>query len=87
MPLFHEHRILCQVAGHRMNMIKALPPLVIEESEIRRFAGTLEEVVAGAERLPRALASFGLGMARRGALARARPRSGRGPSGVGARAR
>ena len=24
-PLFHEHRIFCQVAGHRMNVIKALP--------------------------------------------------------------
>ena len=40
-PLFHEHRILCQVAGHRMNVIKALPALVIEESEIRRFAAAL----------------------------------------------
>ncbi|MGH2927901.1 MAG: aspartate aminotransferase family protein, partial [Solirubrobacteraceae bacterium] len=26
-PLFHRHRILCQVAGHRMNVIKALPSL------------------------------------------------------------
>ncbi len=26
-PLFHEHRILTQVAGHHMNVIKALPPL------------------------------------------------------------
>ncbi|HTU30742.1 MAG TPA: aspartate aminotransferase family protein, partial [Solirubrobacteraceae bacterium] len=25
-PLFHEHRILTQVAGHHMNVIKALPP-------------------------------------------------------------
>ena len=24
-PLFHDHRILCQVAGHRMNVVKALP--------------------------------------------------------------
>ncbi|MFI5010064.1 MAG: aspartate aminotransferase family protein [Solirubrobacterales bacterium] len=72
LPLFHEHGILCQVAGHRMNTIKALPPLVIEESEIRRFAAALEEVVAGAEHLPRALTRFGLGMARRGIGARAR---------------
>jgi ornithine--oxo-acid transaminase len=72
LPLFHEHRILCQVAGHRMNVIKALPPLVVEEAELRRFATALEEVVAGAERLPRALAGFGLGMARRGVSARAR---------------
>ena len=37
-PLFHEHRIFCQVAGHHMNVIKALPALMIEEAEIRRFA-------------------------------------------------
>jgi ornithine--oxo-acid transaminase len=63
-PLFHEHRIFCQVAGHRMNVIKALPPLVIEESEIRRFAAALETVVAAAERMPSALTRFGVRMAR-----------------------
>jgi ornithine--oxo-acid transaminase len=63
-PLFHEHRILCQVAGHRMNVIKALPPLVVEESEIRRFAAALETVVAGAERMPSALSRFGVRIAR-----------------------
>ncbi len=63
-PLFHEHRIFCQVAGHRMNVIKALPPLVIEESEIRRFAAALETVVAAAERMPSALTRFGARMAR-----------------------
>lgn len=64
-PLFHEHRILCQVAGHRMNVVKALPALVVEESEIRRFAAALEDVIARAERVPRAFARFGVGMAGR----------------------
>ncbi|HEV7942997.1 MAG TPA: aspartate aminotransferase family protein [Solirubrobacteraceae bacterium] len=64
-PLFHEHRIFCQVAGHRMNVIKALPALVIEESEIRRFAAALEEVIARAERVPSALARFGAQTGRR----------------------
>jgi ornithine--oxo-acid transaminase len=59
-PLFHEHRILCQVAGHRMNVIKALPALVIDEAEIRRFAGAPDETIAAAERYPAALARFGL---------------------------
>jgi ornithine--oxo-acid transaminase len=63
-PLFHEHRIFCQVAGHRMNVIKALPPLVIEEEEIRRFAAALETVVAAAERMPSALGRFGVRMVR-----------------------
>jgi ornithine--oxo-acid transaminase len=69
-PLFHEHRIFCQVAGHRMNVIKALPPLVIEESEIRRFAAALGEVVAAAERMPSALVRFGARMARQAAVPR-----------------
>jgi ornithine--oxo-acid transaminase len=59
-PLFHEHKILCQVAGHQMNTVKALPALVIEEEEIRRFAAALEDVIAAAERYPTALARLGL---------------------------
>jgi ornithine--oxo-acid transaminase len=58
-PLFHDHRIFCQVAGQRMNVIKALPALVIEEQEIRRFAAALEEVVARAEHASRAMVRLG----------------------------
>jgi ornithine--oxo-acid transaminase len=59
-PLFHEHKIFCQVAGHHMNVIKALPALTIEESEVRRFAAALEQTISAAERYPAALARFGL---------------------------
>ena len=59
-PLFHEHRILCQVAGHHMNVIKALPALTVSEEEIRRFAAALRQTVAAAERYPAALARFGV---------------------------
>jgi ornithine--oxo-acid transaminase len=69
-PLFHEHRILCQVAGHRMNVIKALPALTIEEDEIRRFADALTQTIAAADRYPMALARFGLRTGLRAALAR-----------------
>jgi ornithine--oxo-acid transaminase len=69
-PLFHEHRILCQVAGHRMNVIKVLPALMIEEAEIRRFAAALEATIAAAERYPSALARFGLRTGIRAAAAR-----------------
>jgi acetylornithine/succinyldiaminopimelate/putrescine aminotransferase len=75
LPLFHEHRILCQVAGHRMNVVKALPALVVDEAEIRRFAAAVEDVVAAAERVPSAMASFGWRMARRATAARRRPRT------------
>jgi ornithine--oxo-acid transaminase len=71
-PLFRDHRIFCQVAGHHMNVIKALPALVIEEDEVRRFAAALEEVLHRAQRMPAALtlSRLGLGAARRGGLAR-----------------
>ena len=59
-PLFHRHRILCQVAGHHVNVIKALPALTIAEDEIVRFAGALRETIARVERYPAALARFGL---------------------------
>jgi acetylornithine/succinyldiaminopimelate/putrescine aminotransferase len=63
-PLFHEHRILCQVAGHGLNVVKALPALVVSEEDVRSFAAALDDVLAGAERVPRAYARFGVRMAR-----------------------
>jgi len=69
-PLFHEHKILCQVAGHHMNTIKALPALVVEESEIRRFAAALEETIAAAQRYPVSLARFGVRTSLRAVAAR-----------------
>jgi ornithine--oxo-acid transaminase len=69
-PLFREHKILCQVAGHHMNTIKALPALVVEESEIRRFAAALEQTIAAAQRYPLSLARFGVRTSLRAAAAR-----------------
>jgi ornithine--oxo-acid transaminase len=69
-PLFHQHQILCQVAGHQMNVIKALPALVVEEEEIRRFASAMEQTIAAAERYPAALARFGVKAGVRAAIAR-----------------
>jgi ornithine--oxo-acid transaminase len=71
-PLFHKHKILCQVAGHGMNTIKALPALTIEEEEIRRFAAALEETISAAGRYPSALARFGARMLPRAGTARLR---------------
>jgi acetylornithine/succinyldiaminopimelate/putrescine aminotransferase len=70
-PLFREHRILTQVAGHHMNVIKALPPLTISEQELRRFADALATVLAQAEsHMLRGYASLGLGLGRRSLFAR-----------------
>jgi ornithine--oxo-acid transaminase len=65
-PLFRDHHILTQVAGHHMNVVKALPPLVIEEADIERFAEALDQVIAGFDSLGRSMARLTLGMAWRG---------------------
>jgi len=70
-PLFRDHHILTQVAGHHMNVVKALPPLVIEEDELRRFVTALEQVLADAEEhLFRSYASLGFTLGRRTLTAR-----------------
>jgi ornithine--oxo-acid transaminase len=70
-PLFRDHRILIQVAGHGMNVIKALPALVVGEVELERFAAALESVlVAVEERTLRTLARLCGGLGRRRVAAR-----------------
>jgi ornithine--oxo-acid transaminase len=65
-PLFQDHQILTQVAGHHMNVIKALPPLITPENEIHRFVRALEQVLDEAERhMFRSYASLGLRLGRR----------------------
>ena len=66
MPLFRDHRILSQVAGHGLNVLKAIPPLVLLAEDVDWFASALEETVADAEKMPRALVRFALGAARAG---------------------
>jgi ornithine--oxo-acid transaminase len=65
-PLFRDHRILSQVAGHGLNVIKAIPPLVVSEDDLDWFVSALEETIGKAERMPRALVRFALGAARAG---------------------
>jgi ornithine--oxo-acid transaminase len=57
-PLFRDHHILSQVAGHSINVLKGLPPLVVDESDIDWFADALEQVVGKAQHLTRAAAAF-----------------------------
>jgi hypothetical protein len=55
-----------------MNVVKALPPLVISEQEVRRFAAALEDVIASAQRMPSAMMRLGWGTFRRAASRRRR---------------
>jgi ornithine--oxo-acid transaminase len=63
-PLFRDHRILSQVAGHNMNVIKILPPLVLDESDVDWFVEALESVLERTSGLPRGLVGFALRAAR-----------------------
>jgi ornithine--oxo-acid transaminase len=71
-PLFRDHRILSQVAGHGINVLKAIPPLVVTEEDLDWFVSALETTVARAERMPRALVRFALHAARSGRAPRRR---------------
>jgi ornithine--oxo-acid transaminase len=59
-PLFREHRILSQVAGHGIAVIKGIPPLTLAEPDLDWFAGALDETIRKARRLPRAVARLAL---------------------------
>ena len=60
-PLFHRHHILTQVAGHDLNVIKALPPLPIEEADLERFAEALDDSIGDATPIPWAALRFAAG--------------------------
>ncbi len=59
-PLFSRHRILTQVAGHRMAVLKVLPPLVVSEADVEEFAEALRATVKRAQRMPASLTRFAL---------------------------
>lgn len=52
MPLMTEHRILCQVAGYRLDVIKLIPPLVLSEADADEVADAFEAVTAACHRFP-----------------------------------
>jgi ornithine--oxo-acid transaminase len=62
-PLFTKHRILSQVAGYNLPVLKAIPPLVITKDDVDDFVASLEEVISKATR-PARVAGFALRAAR-----------------------
>jgi len=51
-PLMDKHRIITQVAGHGIDVIKLLPPLVISEADAQWFLGAFEDVMVQMHKFP-----------------------------------
>ena len=62
-PLFTRHRMLSQVAGHDLPVLKILPPLVVTEQDLDEFAVALDDVIRKAAR-PTRVAGLALRAAR-----------------------
>ena len=58
-PLFAEHKILTQVAGHASHTIKLLCPLVITEADCDWIVSAFDNVIAATHRVPGAIWSLG----------------------------
>lgn len=50
--MLSKHRILTQVAGHAMDVVKILPPLIIGETEVNKFVDALDDVLADCRKFP-----------------------------------
>src|SRR5436853_1407757 len=50
--MLSKHRILTQVAGHAMDVLKILPPLTIGEKEIALFVTALDNVLTDCRKFP-----------------------------------
>jgi ornithine--oxo-acid transaminase len=50
--ILSKHRILTQVAGHAMDVMRILPPLVITEREADKFVNALDDVLTDCRKFP-----------------------------------
>src|SRR5213082_2394078 len=50
--MLSKHRILTQVAGHAMDVMKILPPLIIGEKEVALFVTALDNVLTDCRKFP-----------------------------------
>jgi ornithine--oxo-acid transaminase len=51
-PLLQDHRILAQVAGHHLDVIKLIPPLVLSDADADQIIAAFDQVVAACHRFP-----------------------------------
>ncbi|MDU6747562.1 MAG: aminobacteriohopanetriol synthase HpnO, partial [Bradyrhizobium sp.] len=58
-PLFKDHKILTQVAGHGLHTIKLLPSLTITEEDCSWIERAFDDVIAQSHKVPGAIWSLG----------------------------
>lgn len=58
-PLFKDHKILTQVAGHASHTVKLLPPLTITDADCQWIEDAFGSVIAASHRVPGAVWSLG----------------------------
>jgi ornithine--oxo-acid transaminase len=58
-PLFKNHKILVQVAGHASHTVKLLPPLIISDHDCDWIETAFNEVIADSHLVPGAVWSLG----------------------------
>ena len=58
-PLFSRHGILTQVAGHGMNVVKLLAPLVISGKDKNLIVTAFDEVIADCHKIPGSIWDLG----------------------------
>jgi ornithine--oxo-acid transaminase len=51
-PLLDKHHILTQVAGHHIDVIKLIPPLVLSEADVQWFLTAFEDVLVQLHKFP-----------------------------------
>jgi ornithine--oxo-acid transaminase len=70
-PLYKRHRILSQVAGHGSQVVKLLPPLVVDDEDCDWIVRAFGDVASDCERVPGAVWDLGRTLAGHALKARA----------------
>ncbi|MDO9423794.1 MAG: aspartate aminotransferase family protein [Methylobacter sp.] len=62
-PLFKEHHILTQVAGHGMNVVKLLPPLTLTQKDRDTIVNSFDKAIADTHQIPGSIWELGKNLA------------------------
>ena len=62
-PLFKEHHILTQVAGHGMNVVKLLPPLNLVQRDRDTILSSFDKAIADTHQIPGSIWDLGKNLA------------------------